>query len=249
MKKLNLFIILNFLLFFLNTLGFSNSIESIFNSNISKSEINLLKSGKAVFRNTKNKSNICIKNLNQQINELYQQLNDYKPNYLAEIIKIIPINSNKNLIQEINNILVDIPSYKGIPYYSEHNDLWVDLYSQAKIISEEKNINSNHIEAYFFMKPFNEIYSTIKINKTKNSLFYINKNKEPIKYKGITCINTNNMRSFITIFQIDEYWVLYGIGGVNAPKVPFVTKRIELSFINRIKTFCNYVFEKMNFSK
>ena len=50
----------------------------------------------------------------------------------------------------------------------------------------------------------------------------------------------------ILLFKDEDNWILYGIGGVNAPKIPFFSERIEVSFINRIKTFCNFIFTKLN---
>ena len=46
-------------------------------------------------------------------------------------------------------------------------------------------------------------------------------------------------------YKKDDKWIIYGIGGVNAPHFPFLTDRIRTSFINRIKTFCNFIFTKL----
>jgi hypothetical protein len=53
------------------------------------------------------------------------------------------------------------------------------------------------------------------------------------------------MKSVILLFRHEDNWILYGVGGVKALKVSFLEKRIETSFINRIKTFCNFVFTKI----
>lgn len=238
-----------FLLFsFVNSV-FSQDFSSIFNSNLSNDELYKIKSGEVLIRNTKTLSNICLNSCNSNTGTLLTRIKNTKPAYLAEIIQVIPENQNSDTINQLYKILMDIPSYKGIPYYSEHNDIWVDLYSQADIINSKSSGTSasstDEINAYFFMIPFNDIYSNITIKKSKNDLYYENVNTNQIKYKGIVCVNKGNMVSLISVFKHDKYFVLYGIGGVNAPRLPGLNSRIELSFMNRIKTFCNFVFSKL----
>lgn len=246
--KRNLSIII---FFFFTSFFYSNNYETkeIFNDNLSPATLDSLYKNKVFVNNAKSISKLSIKNFNEQTNRLFNTLNKLNPNYLAEIIKIIPIEQNKNLIFELKTILTDIHSYKGIPYYSEHNDIWVDLYKEAKIISKNNYKSKDQIKAYFWMEPFKEIYSTINIDYYSNSIFYENINTSDIKYKDFTCIKSSNMKSFIIVLKTKTHWIMYGIGAVKAPKIPIVTKRIELSFMNRIKTFCNFIFDKMKLVK
>ena len=57
-------------------------------------------------------------------------------------------------------------------------------------------------------------------------------------------IRSQKMKICILLFRDEDKWVFYGIGGVNAPRIPFFTERIQTSFINRINTFCSYIFKK-----
>ena len=61
----------------------------------------------------------------------------------------------------------------------------------------------------------------------------------------MTVVRPEKMQSFVYAFVYNDFIVLYGIGGVNAPSVFFLRERIETSFINRIKTFCKFIFEKI----
>ncbi|MGN0740061.1 MAG: DUF6675 family protein [Treponema sp.] len=234
-------------------------LDRIFNSRLTEEEKKILLSGQVLIKNTKNYSNICLQSDSENAVKLMSEMKELRPNYLSEIIQIIPEESQPDIIAKINEVLSDIPSYKGIPYYSEHNKIWVDLYSEARIIeekvSEEKSDFPNSenpaskkqktIKADFFMEPFGDILSDIKIITSKDSLYYENINSDYIKYNSINCVSPQNMKSVIIVFKTEGYWVLYGIGGVNAPRIPFLTNRIELSFMNRIKTFCNFVFDKL----
>ncbi|MBQ0004078.1 MAG: hypothetical protein KBT21_11150 [Treponema sp.] len=237
------------------------NLSGIFNEKLSDAEKNDLLNGKIVYKNIGKAQNISL----IDTNDVLSSIKELKPNYLAEIIQIIPISKTPFLIFNLYQILNDIPSYKGIPYYSEHNGIWVDLYSEAKILSKKESnenagstseIDKTKINAEFFMDPFGTIISEITILQpeqiekgkyfSENFLIYENINTSTITYHDFNCVKPEKMKSMIYVFQKDGYFILYGIGGLNAPKVPFLSSRIELSFMNRIKTFCNFVFTKLN---
>lgn len=217
----------------------------VFNKKLSDKELESLKNGEVLIRNIGSASKICIDSDNEFAEKSVSIIKKLHPSYLMEVIQIRKCEKNENLIENLSSILLDIPSYKGIPYYSEHNKIWVDLYSEANVLSHEKNGETEKMVADLFMIPFDNIKTSIILTQTKDSLFYISENTEKIYYDNIPCINIGNLKSIITVFKYGDYYILYGIGGVAAPKVPFLTKRIELSFMNRIKTFCNFVYNKI----
>lgn len=223
----------------------SPDFSGIFNQNLGNSELDLLLEGKTLIRNTKTYNNAVINPSLSAFEQLDAEMKSLKPNYLAEIIQIIPVSSNPHLTSKMRTVLKDIPSYKGIPYYSEHNKIWVDLYSEAEIKNQYFLSDTEYIDADFIMDPFGLIRAAITLNSDDSSLFYVNSNTDSIKYENITCVKTNKMKSLIVVLKYNDYWILYGIGGINAPKIPFLSARIELSFMNRIKTFCNFVFDKI----
>jgi hypothetical protein len=61
----------------------------------------------------------------------------------------------------------------------------------------------------------------------------------------VTVAKEGCMQSLIAVFPFEGKLVFYGIGGVNGPTIFFLKERIQVSFINRIKTFCMYVYEKL----
>ena len=95
------------------------------------------------------------------------------------------------------------------------------------------------------MEPFGDIYTPITIEKGEDFLIYINTNDNDLTIKGVTAVKRRNMNSVIILFRDGDNWILYGAGGCKAPKIAMFKDRIETSFINRIKTFCNYVFTKI----
>ena len=107
---------------------FSLNLDKIFNSNLSSEEINVLLSGEVLIRNTKKAEKAALLPLNETADEIINDIINLKPSYLAEIIQIVPVKGNSKILSKIEKIMTDIPSYKGIPYYSERNDVWADLY-------------------------------------------------------------------------------------------------------------------------
>jgi hypothetical protein len=95
------------------------------------------------------------------------------------------------------------------------------------------------------MDPFDLTKARITIAEGEESLFYQMENQNRMKADGITVAKEGQMQSVIVVFRAGDHLVLYGIGGVNAPVIFFLKDRIETSFINRIKTFCQYVYESI----
>lgn len=231
--------------------SYNLDLSKIFNEKLSETEKKQLLEGKVLYKNIGRASNISL------IDEknVLKPIKDLKPNYLAEIIQIVKMPDKAPFpLVKLYDILEDIPSYKGIPYYSEHNDIWVDLYSEAKIHNKFDTRTSTEwvkeINAEFYMDPFETIMSDIKIHSPISSyndyVIYENTNTSTVKYHDFTCVKPGKMKSMIYAFEYGGYVILYGVGGLNAPKVPVMSARIELSFMNRIKTFCNFVFTKLN---
>jgi len=102
---------------------------------------------------------------------------------------------------------------------------------------------------------FNEKLTTDEFNQLKNGTLLIKNinftknmiatNTNKLRYLDkFDCIWPEKMKICILLFRDGDNWVLYGIGGVNAPRIPFFTERIQTSLINRINTFCSYIFKK-----
>ena len=109
----------------------------------------------------------------------------------------------------------------------------------------QKNGGKSVVEAELLMQPFNMMETHIVVTNENGTLFFQQGNKNHIKTGSITVAKANNMQSIIVVFREGNSLVLYGIGGVNAPVIFFLKDRIETSFMNRIKTFCMYVYENL----
>lgn len=217
-----------------------------FNSKVTEEDLKELSEGKVVARNIDKFKNIGIESDSPLVERMKEQIKDLSPNYLAELIQIRPYEGNENLPQKLFDVLSDIENYAGIQYWSVRHERYYDLYSSAKILKQEK-ISDNRFtyETELYMEPFGNIDTPISIEKGEDYLIYTNTNSNSLKVKGMTAVKAKNMKSVILLFKDGDNWILYGIGGCKAPRIAMFESRIETSFINRIKTFCSYVFTKI----
>ncbi len=231
-----------FTIFLISSLGFSLP----FNSKVTDEDLKLLEEGKVVARNIDKFKNIGIESDSPLVARMKEQIKELSPNYLAELIQIRPYEGNEDLPQKLFDVLSDIEHYAGIQYWSVRHERYYDLYSSAKILKQEQISGSRFTyETELYMEPFGIISTPISIEKGEDYLIYTNSNSNSLKIKGMTAVKARNMKSIIVLFKDGDNWILYGIGGCKAPRIAMFESRIETSFINRIKTFCNYVFTKI----
>ena len=217
----------------------------IFNSKLSSDEKQKLENGEVLIRNIKSMKDVCVKE-NDSSSRILATMKKLDPAFVAEVIQIRPVEGNENLIEEIDSTLCNIGDYVRITYYYDRQQKWYELYSSAEIkkITEEKN--DKQIDCILEMSLFGKFNSQINVTKDENFYFYELKNMENLIYhEKFTAVKSKKMVSCMTVFRDDDNWVLYAIGGVDVPKLWFLKDRIETSFMNRIKTFCNFIFSKI----
>ena len=219
--------------------------QALFNANLTAEERQKLANGDILIRNIGKAKNISLNPVTPQAERLIEQVKKLKPAYLAEVIQIRPASGNEHLIADIKPLLLDIQGYVGIPYWSERAQDWFDLYSSASIVKNNMTETGGTLNVDLYMLPFGDLNVDIGLSDTGGEVLYSMVNTGNVKYENITVVRPEKMQSFVYAFKYNDFIVLYGIGGVNAPSVFFLRERIELSFINRIKTFCKFIFEKL----
>lgn len=221
--------------------------EEMFNKNLSSSERKTLEEGKTVIRNTGKYKKICINSsASPVVARGLKVLKKLDPNYLAEIIQKYPYEGNEDLLDKIDEVIKDVPSYVGIPYWSVQHERYFDLYSSATVKSTTTMDDKTIIRADLKMNPFGIIDTRMEIDKTENTYYYESTNLNTLKYSGFNCVSEKDMKSIIMVFRSGDEWILYAAGGVDALSLPFFSSRIETSFMNRIKTFCSYCFSRID---
>ncbi len=218
-----------------------------FNSNLTEAEKQIISSGEIYIKNINYQKYMCLnKGINDNGNYLIEEIKDLNPKYLAEVIQIKPYAGNEDLPERLEDLLNNVSDYAGIPYYSERAEAWYDLYSSAEIVNRTQKGNRTDIDAVFVMEPFDVVQEKITMYNEDESILYFAVNQNKLRYLDkFDCIWPKKMKICILLFRDGDNWVLYGIGGVNAPRIPLFTERIQVSFINRINTFCSFIFKKL----
>ncbi|BDC93297.1 DUF6675 family protein [Treponema bryantii] len=230
---------------FLITLVFAGFADP-FNSRLTENERAKIATGDILIKNINYEKYISLKKGEVTLGDkLLSEIHDLNPKYLAEVIQIKPYKGNEDLPQRLETILNNVPEYAGIPYYSERHDAWWDLYDSAEIVETIDRSDGKTIKAKLLMEPFDIVQEDIVLTRGSDSILYSAVNTNKLRYLDkFDCIWPRKMKICILLFRDGDNWVLYGIGGVNAPRVPFFTERIQTSFINRINTFCSFIFKK-----
>lgn len=238
MKKFLLFLSLLFI--------FSFIYADPFNDKLTAEERQTIASGEILIKNINFDKYMCLtEEATPLAPELISVIKDLNPKYLAEVIQIKPYKGNEDLPERLEKLLDNVPEYAGIPYFSERKQKWYNLYDSAEIIEKTEMGSKKFIKADLIMEPFDLVKEEIEISKDLDSILYMAVNTNKLRYLDkFDCVWPYKMKISILLFRDGENWVLYGIGGVNAPRIPFFTERIQTSFINRIKTFCSFIFKK-----
>ena len=220
--------------------------SQVFNDKLSNQELQSLNKGELIVKNINFQKNMCLEKDKLPLGiELDEEITKLNPKYLAEVIQFKPYKGNEDLPQKLEETLNNVAAYAGIPYYSEHSAKWYDLYKSAKIVSSTSEGNKKTIIADLIMEPFDYVNERIDLTSNTESVLYIATNTNKLRYLDkFDCVWPEKMKICILLFRDGDKWVLYGLGGANVPRIPFFTERIQTSLINRINTFCTYIFKK-----
>ncbi len=224
----------------------SLSVEAApFNKKIKQEEIARLEAGEVLIRNIDSYKDLCI-NRTAETEKLYKGVFSLKPAYIAEVIKVVPYEGNEDLRERVNTTLLNLPSYVNIPYFSERTQKMYKLYDSAQIKEINKDGADTVVSCELEMSLFGKFDAQIDIEETDSYYYYMLQNLDDLIYHGkFTAVKKHNMQSYITLFRDGDNWILYSAGCVDAPKIFFLKERIETSFMNRIKSFCNFIFTQI----
>ncbi len=216
-----------------------------FNSKLTSSQRAKLENGEVLIKNISSMKQVSV-NKTKGTEKILKTMNNLDPSFVAEVIQVRPYEGNEDLINKINETLLKIEDYVGIPYFSERQQKWYELYSSAQINKITEDGAKKTVDCMLEMSLFGKFKSQINVEDTEDYYYYELKNIDKLVYhEKFTAVKPKKMVSCITVFRDGDNWVLYAIGGVDVPKIWFLKDRVETSFMNRIKTFCNFIFEKI----
>lgn len=233
---------------FLTTAAFAFD-PTVFNKNLSSSEYAQLENGETLVRNIGKINKISINPINEDITTLINTIKVLKPKYLVEIIKVLPYEGNEDIFTTLEEVLLDVEGYVGIPYYSVRNETWYDLYSGAVVqkseTTQKEETQTTNVDVVFEMEPFGSVDTHLSVVKTAESLLFESINMTKMAYYGVNAINEKKMKTLIYAFKSGDSVILYGVGAIDAPVIFFIKERVETALVNKIKTFCIYIFDQL----
>ena len=237
------------LLFILFCTAFAdeNVFSKNFNDNLTDADRSSLMAGEMLVRTCSS-----AKKLSGLKNEAVMQsvLNDiasFKPNYIAEVIKIYPVKEDDDFVSKFATMMTDIPAEFTIPYYSSDAKKEMTLSLTYKNLSSTVEGNKTSALSDFTMSPFGLINTDIHSESSSCTYWYSLKNTNKIKYKDfITCVGKENMKLSLALFKSGSYWVVYGFVAADAPSIFFIRKKVEAAIVERAEAFCSYFFTQLD---
>lgn len=223
-----------------------------FNSLITDEELVQLEAGQIVIRNIQNKKNMCMRRgIGSYPDELLDMFTELDPGYLAEVIYMFPVegNSDASIIGQADAIFSDWPLYKEVIYTDEDTGKSKHLFPEAELVKRTDLYRWKSIWTHVKMD-FLAPYDTELIIKTTDDTFFFSQiNQEPMKFKFVTAVKPKNMQAAICCFKYRGNWFVYALGGVKAPKIPFVRAKIDHQFIGRIEDFTVFYIARFDIKR
>lgn len=182
---------------------------------------------------------------------LLDELQDLRPTYLAEVIRKMPYQGNEDLCDKIIDILIGLSGSVDIPYISSKGKV-CSLYSSAEIISDTMMASGGrYFEVDILMHPIDMMRTRITVQSfsPKGEREYIRftaVNEEPLCYHNIKVVGAKKTLSTLLITNDGNEWTMYAVCGARAIRLPLLDRSIRISFLNRIKGFCDYVVKKLD---
>lgn len=218
----------------------------LFNKQFSEAERKRLMSGEIVIRFINTAEKVCVEEgITPEIDAVINEIRATNPNYLAEVLWAIPIEHDTKLTDLAESLFCDMNTFKEIPYYSEAFKKTEPLFTIAEQISAETEGTLTTSLARFCMEPFAPYTATLTIKKTADSFMFLHANNEKLKVAIVKAVEKGALKAGVSLVQYDGYWIVYGAGGVKAPKPPFFRKSLEKAFDNRIKDFASFYIKKV----
>jgi hypothetical protein len=208
-----------------------------------------LSKGEAVFRSLSSHRKLAMPAGAPYAAELLESMKQLGPNYLGETIMVIPkAKGGPDLLARLAALLEDTAGYKGIPYWSEANERFYDLFAKSSQLSKAAAGDTVTIEALHYMEPFDEYRARYTLRSGRGSLYYAGENLTPLvyEYRDIKVLDPGKMRWVLSAYDAGDRYVLYGVGAAKAfDMMGLFRGKIETSLVGRIKAFFGFVFGKL----
>jgi len=164
-------------------------------------------------------------------------------NYLGEVLLVVPLSVRPSALSQVRDILLDLESYAGIPYWSRQDGRRYDLFDRMSVVSRSGNRDSGGALVDQHMKPFDDYRASYRWSMDGDRLSFECYNETPIVYSGIKAVMPGNLVWRLEAYRSGDSWVFYGLGAVKAfDMFGALRPRLSASFMGRIEAFFKRVY-------
>ena len=241
-QKNNLKIVF-FILIFLS--AFSLAAGELPFKDLSSGDLARLQGGESLFRILDSYKDFSLQTGNSDSEQVRSLIKKINPNFLAEILMVIPVDEKRDNLNFIRTSLMDVTLFDDIPYYSKRNDKWYPLYEDTKILSlTNSGPEESIISAYHKMKPFKPQDTNYKYSIIGDTFWFESRNSSNIYYKSFKAVKKGNLITLLWIKDEGDRLIVYGIGGAKAfTFFGLFGERMDNSFIGRMEAFFSWVYD------
>lgn len=209
-----------------------------------------LQEGKIIIRNIQRCKNISIqKGLNPYVDKVIDVAEKIDANYLAEIIYKMPKEGNDDIIEQAVKIFEDINLYREIIYSDEKKGSNRNLFPLVEARFRNDAPGYIQIGSHLRMDMLSAYDSELEIEYGENGFFFHQQNVTPLLWRSFKAVKEGNMIAGICCFEWDGAYYVYALGGIRAPRIPFVLKEIERQFIGRIEDFTVFYIKRFRIQR
>lgn len=224
---------------------FGDGAEDLPLRDVSEADLRRLEAGERIFTSLDSAEDMRLEGVNTRSSRLIELAEDADPNFLAEIIMYIPVDSERDNLAYIRETLMDVKQFDTIPYYSKEHEKYFPLFEDTEILSRETEGKTETIHTRHGMKPFKPYEAAYTLQEDNHELLFIGRNSSKIRYNRFKAVDEGEFLKILWIRDDGDRLFIYGAGGVNAfTFFGLFGDRMEVSFMGRVDAFFNWYYEE-----
>lgn len=216
--------------------------EAIF-PGLSSDENARISRGEPVVRSLGDWNSLALPATAPGASELKAAILGLKPNYLTEVLAILPASHEAELVGRLDAALVAVGDYTKIPYYSVHWKKTFPLFDSIEILVRTDGVDRGRVDVRLVMDPFDQFPARYSWQREAGGLAFSCENTGPISYHGVRAVQTGAMVWKLVLFRSGDSMIFYSVGAVKAfDMFGAIRDRLEPSFLGRTEAFFMYMF-------
>ena len=223
--------------------------DGILPSGFSENDLELLNRGIPVIRRLDSIRNVQTAGKSSNQRELIQHFSDLRPNFLAEAIFLLPVPEGQEeaILNEVTALLQNFGGYEEIPYYSQRNRAWFQLFYDVELLNfRQQTAEISKAELSMQLLPFDPGVMTFSFEHDGEHLSFQNWNRDPLYYRSVKAVKEERMQTGLVVENHPGALVFYGLGGAKAfTFFGLFGKRLETAFLGRVEAFFSWLYEEM----